>query len=208
MSKSLKERIASIVRQRKAGKNYKEIAMQFGMTQVRARQIFETHRRDQRQRAELVEKYGARPRIASLPDSTPLEVLKLCDGRIKGWSARLSSVANAREFAIKTLGDLRNMTDAEVRRTPNVGNKMVAELRWFCPSRDPEQRRNIASARAARAQILNHMRRALRAIDELESDSGNAGGAPVGSSFPSLKQVREELERALALAERMRRQGR
>lgn len=207
MSKPQKERTASIVRLRRGGKRYAEIATQFGMTPVRARQIFEAHRRDQRQRAELVEKYGARPKVASLPDSTPLEVLKLCDGRIVGWSARLSSVANAREFPIRTLGDLRNMTDAELCRTPNVGNKMVAELRWFCPSRDPEERRHVASARVVGTQVLNHMTRAIRAIDELESDPGNASGAPIGSSSPSLKEVRGELERALALAERMRRQG-
>jgi ERCC4-type nuclease len=57
-----------------------------------------------------------------------------------GWAARLSSLANAREFPIRTLGDLRNMTDAELRRTRNVGKKMAAELRRFCPTRDREIR--------------------------------------------------------------------
>jgi hypothetical protein len=207
MSKPQDKRIAGIVRLRERGKKYSEIAMQFGITPARARQMFEGYRRNEQQRVELVEKYGARPKIATLPDGTPLEVLTLCDARIMGWAARLSSLANVREFPIRTLGDLRNMTDLELRRTPNVGKKMTAELRWFCPSRDPEQRQHIASARAAGTQLLNHMRRAIRAIDELESDPGNASQAPIGSSSPSLKEVRGELERALGLAESMRRRG-
>jgi hypothetical protein len=135
MSKPQAKRIAAIVRLRKRGKRYAGIAMRFGITPARARQIFEQFRRNEQRRARLVGLYGVRPKIASLPDGTPLEVLTLCGGSIMGWVARLSSVANAREFPIRTLGDLRNMTEAELRRTRNIGNKMVAELRRFCPAR-------------------------------------------------------------------------
>ena len=122
-----------------------------------------------------------------------------------GWAARLTHLTKSPENPIWTLADLRNMTDAQLLTKPNIGKKMAAELRWFCPSRDaPEERRHIASARRAATHVLEHVRRAIRVIEELESDVANAEAAPMHSPSPSFKKAREELEKAVALVEPMR----
>jgi hypothetical protein len=40
--------------------------------------------------------------------------------------------------AIQTLGDLRSTTDAQLLKEPNVGKKMITELRRFCPPKTDE----------------------------------------------------------------------
>jgi hypothetical protein len=62
-----------------------------------------------------------------------------------------------------------------------VGKKMAAELRWFCPSRNaPEERRHLPSTRRAAAHVLEQMRRAICAIEELERDASNADDGEAG----------------------------
>jgi hypothetical protein len=67
-----------------------------------------------------------------MPDTTAIEVLALCNGRIHGWAGRIGRIE-----PIRTLGDLRRTTDAQLLKEPNVGKQMLAELRRFCPPRNP-----------------------------------------------------------------------
>jgi hypothetical protein len=97
------------------------------------KQVLAQFRREERRRAELVERYGRRPDIAALPDDTPIDVLELCDGRIHGWAARLSHLKYSPENPMGTLGDLRRVSDGALLKEPNIGRKMLAELRRFCP---------------------------------------------------------------------------
>jgi hypothetical protein len=85
-----------------------------------------------------VGKYGSHPNITVLPDETPIEVLCLCEGRIHGWSVRVWHLEyTPTNEPIRTLGDLRRATAAQLLKEPNVGRKMLAELRRFCPPRNP-----------------------------------------------------------------------
>jgi len=56
---------------------------------------------------------------------------------MRGWGLRVMRF----EFPdiiepIRTLGDLRRVTDAELLKERNIGIKILAELRRFCPHRD------------------------------------------------------------------------
>jgi hypothetical protein len=87
-------------------------------------------KRDERRKqhlAELEAKYGKRPKVATLPDDTPLEVLALCDGKIQGWATRLWHLANDTflHAPIATLGELRRASDAQLLKGGNVGKKLV-----------------------------------------------------------------------------------
>jgi hypothetical protein len=136
MNKSQTERNAAIVRQHQSGTRQSDIARQFKISTDRVRQIIETDERQKKQRADLEKKYGSHPDIAALPDTTPIEVLLLCDANITGWPVRIWHLAYPLypndKPAIQTLGDLRSTTDAQLLKERNVGKKMVAELRRFC----------------------------------------------------------------------------
>jgi hypothetical protein len=130
-------RNASIIRLYRDGARQADLALQFNISRDRVRQIIEQAKRSETRRAELERKYGSKPKITALPDATPIEVLWICDGRIQGWAARLEHLEYTQTIEpIRTLGDLRRVTDAELLREPNIGIKMVAELRRFCPRRN------------------------------------------------------------------------
>jgi len=132
------ERNATIIRLYHDGAHLADLALQFNISRDRVRQIIEQAKRSEARRAELERKYGSKLKITALPDSTPIEVLWLCGGRIQGWTARLEHLEYAQTIEpIRTLGDLRRATDAELLREPNIGIKMLGELRRFCPRRDP-----------------------------------------------------------------------
>jgi hypothetical protein len=126
------ERNAAIMRQRQLGKDTSTIAEEFGMTRARVCQIVKRFLLQQQRHAALVGNYGATPNIACLPDSTPIEVLALCNGNIQGWARRLRHLEYAQPRAIGTLGDLRRVSDAELRSVQCIGTKMARELRRFC----------------------------------------------------------------------------
>jgi hypothetical protein len=92
MNNSHKNRNAAIIRQHQSGKRLRDIARDFRISPGRVQQIVKNADRDARRRAELECKYGFRPEIAALPDSTPLEVLLLCNAKIQGWSARIQNL--------------------------------------------------------------------------------------------------------------------
>ena len=127
------ERNAAIIRQRQLGKDTSTIAAEFGVTRARICQIVKRLILQQHRHAALVGKYGARPNIAWLPDRTPIEVLVLCNGNILGWARRLRHLEYAQPRPIGTLGDLRRVSDEELRSLQCIGAKMVRELRRFCP---------------------------------------------------------------------------
>jgi hypothetical protein len=134
MSPDQRERNSSILQLFKSGKSQADIGRQFGITPGRVRQIIVMADRMEQRRAELVKKYGTQPIVHTLPDSTPFDVLVLCNANIHGWSVRVANLAHT-SLKIKTLGDLRRTADEQLLREPSIGEKMVTQLRLFCPFR-------------------------------------------------------------------------
>jgi hypothetical protein len=130
-----RERNLSIVRLSWEGKSAKEIAARFKVTRGRVRTIIATYDKLQKRRSRLKVRYGECPNIAQLPDHTPADVLILCNTDIHGWDVRVKHLAGA----VKTLGELRRMTDQELFSMPQIGQKMFAQLRTFCPFRSTGQ---------------------------------------------------------------------
>jgi hypothetical protein len=118
------ERNATIIRLYRNGTRQADLARQFKISRDRVRQIIEQAKRSEIRRMELEAKYGSKPKIAALPDATPIEVLWLCDGRIHGWTARVVHLEYTQAIdPIRTLGDLRGATDTELLREPKIGKK-------------------------------------------------------------------------------------
>ena len=131
-------RNANIIQLFRNGARPADLAQQFKISRGRVRQIIDQAKRRDAWHAELVAKYGSHPKINALPDETPIEVLCLCDTDMRGWGLRVMRF----EFPdiiepIRTLGDLRRVTDAELLKERNIGIKILAELRRFCPRRNP-----------------------------------------------------------------------
>jgi hypothetical protein len=204
MGKPLGEREAAIIRLQKSGMTHAVIAKECGISSGRVKQIIDRVRREERRRAEFVARYGPRPDIAALPEDTPIEVLELCDGRIHGWAARISHLKHSKRNPIATLGDLRRISDRRLRTEPNVGKKMLAELRRFCPSQCAEKEaRYVASTRETAGQALGSIRRVSRSIEELQGIEIGAGAAGPRIRW-LLEDARAELVKAIALLERIR----
>jgi DNA-directed RNA polymerase alpha subunit len=131
------ERNAIIVRLYRDGARPADLALQFNISRDRVRQIIDQAKRQDAWHAALVEKYGSHPKINALPDVTPIEVLCLCDTDMRGWSLRVKRFEHPRTIEpIRTLGDLRRITDTELLREPNIGKKILGELRRFCSHRN------------------------------------------------------------------------
>src|SRR4030095_5051618 len=126
------ERNASIIRLLRGGGRATDIANQFNVSPGRVTQIVAANPKLDRLRAVLQKKYGARPNVGLLADHTPIEVLILCDASMHGWAVRITSLRQ-RASPIRTIGDLRRMSDAELLRIPGIGTRILRELRTFCP---------------------------------------------------------------------------
>jgi len=126
------ERNSAIVRLLRSGGSASEIASQFNVSPGRVTQIVAANDALDRLRAALQKKYGLRPNIRQLTDQTPIEVLILCDADMHGWAVRVKSLRQA-ATPIKTIGNLRRMTDEELLRIPGVGTRMLQQLRSYCP---------------------------------------------------------------------------
>jgi hypothetical protein len=166
MKNSQSERNAAIIQQYRSGKPHTQIANDFKISPYRVRQIITAAEQQENRHAELENKYGRQPNIAALPDSTPIDVLLLCDAHIQGWAARLAYLQRSPypsdTTVIKTLGDLRSTADVELLREPNLGKKMLTELRRFCPPNTDETLERLF----ARIRALPPERKTL-AIDAL-----------------------------------------
>lgn len=189
----------------KRGMTHAAIAKELGVSRERVKQILDRVRREERRRAELVERYGAHPEIATLPDDTPIDVLELCEGEVHGWGARISHLRHSAQNPIGTLGELRRISDRVLLKEPNVGKKMLAELRRFCPSHEAEEEATyVASIRDAAGRALGSLRRALGAIEELQRTEMVTNAAAAPRTRWLLENVRAELGKAIGLVERIR----
>ena len=130
---ALSVRNAAIIHQRQLGKDTSTIAAKFGVTLARVCQIVRRFLVQQQQRAALVKTYGTTPNIAWLPDSTPIEVLALCDGKIQGWARRLRHLEYAHGGPVRTLGDLRRLGDEELKSVQCIGTRMGAGVAEILP---------------------------------------------------------------------------
>jgi hypothetical protein len=129
-SRYQRERNSSIIRLSESGDTVASIARRYHITSCRVRQIIANGRLLEHRRAELERVYGPCPRIEALPDDTPVEVLVLRQANIHGWAVRVMNLRYT-SLRIKTLGNLRQATDSQLLREPNIGKQMVAQLRLF-----------------------------------------------------------------------------
>ena len=129
-------RNANIIQLFRNGARPADLAQQFKISRGRVRQIIDQAKRRDAWHAELVAKYGSHPKINALPDETPIEVLCLCDTDMRGWGLQVMRFEFPDNIKpMLTLGDLRRATDAELLKERNIGIKILAELRRFCPRR-------------------------------------------------------------------------
>ena len=131
MVRARRERNRAILQLRRRGVRPSEIAAQHNVTCGRITQIVAANSAVEERRAALEKKYGERPDIAGLGDDAPLDVLMLCASDTHGWPARVLSLCRGRK-PLKTLGDLRRLTDVELLSMPGVGAALFAELRALC----------------------------------------------------------------------------
>ena len=131
-----RERNSTIRHLRRAGNDASDIAVQFGISGVRVRQVIASSAYDAALRIKLQRIYGRAPNIATLPDRTSVDVLVLCNVDVHGWT---KFVARLRQpsIGVRTLGDLRHKTDEELLAQPRIGKQMLMQLRLVCPFRAP-----------------------------------------------------------------------
>jgi hypothetical protein len=203
MGEAQRDRDTAIMRLHTTGMTNAGIGRELGISRERVKQVLDRLRRAERRREELVGRYGPCPDISALPDETPIDVLELCDGRIHGWGARISHLKFSAQNPIGTLGDLRRSDDRLLRKEPNVGKKMLSELRRFCPLHGAkEEARYIASTRETAGRALGSMRRVLGSIEELRTEMGADAAGPRIRWL--LEDARSELWKAIGLVERIR----
>lgn len=132
MGRARRERNRSILRLRKLGVRPSTLAAQHSVTCGRITQIVAAGGAIEKRRAALETKYGAQPDVTRLGDDTPFDVLMLFNSATHGWAARIRSLCRGRT-PMKTLGDLRHMSDAGLLSRPGIGAGLFAELRALCP---------------------------------------------------------------------------
>jgi hypothetical protein len=145
----------------KQGVSRSTLAAKHNVTNGRIAQIVAATIGVDARRAELELRYGKRPNIARLGDDTPFDVLILSGTTSHGWAMRVLALSGGRN-PIRTLGELRGMTDGELMSRRGVGAGLFAEMRALCPYR-ARQAGKPASARAVqkpRASAGSHMPRA------------------------------------------------
>lgn len=106
----------------------------------------------EQRRAFLEKTYGKLPQIVYLKDDTPIDVLLLHKSGVHGWSAGIHALGRG-EAALKTLGDLRHISDAVLRTRPRVGPRVFAELRVVCPFQSVSELKTPQASDAGRTKI-------------------------------------------------------
>jgi hypothetical protein len=190
------QRNSEILRLHKLGQGATAIARQFAMKPDRVREIIARaiHREDAR--AELVRRFGEKPDISALPDDTPIEVLCLCPGQIQGWNTRVSNLRWLPPTQVKTLGDLRKASDAQLRRDSFVGPRFLRELRRFCPGNEPAMLKTYRDTRG-------EARAALRMIRETVEQHAPPGSVPAEEA-PFTKEAEALIQGIRAIVEAKR----
>jgi DNA-binding CsgD family transcriptional regulator len=166
-----------------------EIARQFGVTPGRVKQIITRDEFRANHRAALIQRYGRHPKLSSLPDETPLEVMILCDGKVQAWATRVMHLAFANP-PIATLGDLRRASDTELLAVDGVGKKLVVELRRFCPVDHTATYRDPKSS--------NDARKALKMIRKVVETHAPQGTVP-SEKWGLVKEAKALIDGILAI---------
>lgn len=129
-----KKRNSRIIELHAQGVSPTSLAARHRVTVGRITQIVSANSAVVARRAELEAHYGKRPNIAQLSDDTPLDVLILVGSESHGWMVRVMALSSGRN-PIRTLGELRTMSDSEFLARRGVGAGLFAEIRAHCPSR-------------------------------------------------------------------------
>src|SRR5215831_11193471 len=128
-------RNAHIIQLFRDGVRPADLARQYKISPKRVRQIIERAKRQDAWHAQLVAKYGSHPNFNALPNETPIEVLCLCDTNMRCWILRVKRFEFPDNIEpIRTLGDLRKATDAELLKEQNIGIKMFCRAAPFLPA--------------------------------------------------------------------------
>ena len=191
------ERNAEILRLHKLGQGPTAIARQFAMKPDRVREIIGRAKHREEARAELVRRFGEKPDIAALPDDTPIEVLCLCPGQIQAWNTRVRNLAWLPPTKVRTLGDVRKASDAQLRRDSFVGPRFLRELRRFCPGNEPSA--ILKTYRDTRGEA----RAALRMIRETVEQHAPPGSVPAEQA-PFTKEAEALVQGIRAIVEATR----
>jgi hypothetical protein len=126
------KRNSQILKLHKQGVSRSALASKHQVTNGRIAQIVAASSAVDARRAELQGQYGKRPNIAWLGDDTPFDVLILAGSDTHGWAVRILALSKGRK-PIRTLGELRNMSDVELFARRGVGAGLFAEIRALCP---------------------------------------------------------------------------
>ncbi len=127
-----KKRNSQILKLYKQGVSRSDIAAKHHVTNGRIAQIVAATSSVDERLTELQKMYGKRPIIAQLSDDTPLDVLILAKSDTHGWAVRILALTSDRR-PIKTLGELRKLSDMELLSRRGVGAGLFAEIRALCP---------------------------------------------------------------------------
>lgn len=142
-----RKRNSQILEHRNRGVSLSALAAKHSLTSGRIAQIVAATAAVDARRAELEARYGRHPDIARLTDDTPLDVLILISSRTHGWPSRILALTNGRN-PIRTLGELRRMSDQELRSRRGIGAGLFTEMRALCPYHIPQ------IGKAARAKAV------------------------------------------------------
>ena len=143
-----RKRNSRILELHKQGVSRSDIAARHCVTNGRIAQIVAATSPVEQRQTDLAARYGKKPDFARLSDNTPLDVLILAQSDTHGWAVRILALSSGRK-PIRTLGELRTMSDEELFSRRGVGTGLLAEIRAICP-RTPSQRDERGSKNASR----------------------------------------------------------
>lgn len=146
-----RKRNSQILALHKQGVSRSTLAAKHSVTNGRIAQIVAATSAVDARRAELEAQYGNRPQIANLGDDAPFDVMMLVSSKSHGWAARILALSSGRS-PIRTLGELRGMSDQELMCRRGVGAGLFAEMRALCPRRPPQPMKPLPTKAAKKAR--------------------------------------------------------
>lgn len=127
-----RKRNSRILELHKQGVSRSDIAARHRVTNGRIAQIVAATSPVEQRQTELAARFGKKPDFARMSDDTPLDVLILAQSDTHGWAVRILALSSGRK-PIRTLGELRNISDKELFARRGVGVGLLAEIRAICP---------------------------------------------------------------------------